>query len=280
MIATSCQEKMDNTTDLAEEREVSIIANYTGDIQSRATAALDTAKSFYLYFNQDGGAEAFVKVKYDDGWKLYDATGTTETSVKYLTDGSTTTLAALDCGDATLDMAALLSNETLYTASGYDMLYASSISIDVTAVVTITFDHLLSQLGVKVDNELKDSAVTAISISGVYDSFTWNASTDSDFILSGETTSVVCTGSDSSYSAVMVPQSIDGAIITVTMSDDAVYNATISGDYTLTAGVKNTLTVNISDGTVTGDSSSTMSVAALSIASWDDDGDILTLSKE
>lgn len=279
---TSCQDMTEDTTlnGVDDGVAISIVANCT----ATRSSALDTSKNFYLSFAQTDGESYFVKVKSIGGeWVAYSVDDESEeVDMKYFASHAAPSIIAFDCGEASLVESDFNSASSLYTSDGYDMLYASTaidgtITISSAGVITITFEHILSQLNIALNIE-DDSAASSVVISGVYDSFTFDASTNSSFAVSEEVVDLnFVEESDNEFYAIMVPQSLKGAKIVVTMESGEVYSCTIADDKILTAGVLNRLPLIIDNGDVVVDNEDVVAVKSLAIASWIDIDDYHTL---
>ncbi len=278
---TSCQDMTEDTTlnGVDDGVAISIVAN----CDATRSSALDTSKSFYLSFSQEDGESYFVKVKNVSGaWVAYSTDDDTEeVEMKYFASLAAPSIVAFDCGDTTLTESEFNSTQSTYTPDGYDMLYASSdstsgsISISSSGVITIIFNHILSQLNITLDIE-DGSEATAVVIDGVYETFSFDASTNSDLVMIGEQSETTLTKVDgSNFYTLLAPQSLEGSKVTVTMESGDVYSCTITGEKVLTAAVSNTLPLVINNGDVVvgDDPTEVVAVKSLSFASWDDTTD-------
>lgn len=167
-------------------------------------------KSFYLYIDQNdnAGQDYFVKMKWGDNtWKAYNpADGTTSVILKTNSETLQAKVVALFYDSETvLTKEAFEASGTGYTINSdtesfysSDMLYAMTmeevqsqevasglncgqVTIDGTTI-KVSFNHALSRLRFNID--CTKIEVSGIQVSEVVNNFTWNAVSNSDFVLS------------------------------------------------------------------------------------------------
>ncbi len=219
------------------------------------TINFDTSNSFYLLVDQAGSSfDYFVQMRYDGGeWSSYELDGQTLCPMNLVDVVSEISVSALYSGEKSLTKEQFMS-KTEYAVAGEDMLYAKSgvgaTVISSEGVISLEFDHLLSQLNVSVETFVDGlGAIESVTLAGLQDSIEWNASTSSAPTSYGDVVSIVSEGSASSHSFILAPQSVDGFTLTVLFDSGESYISRYSSSLTLASGEAYSLTVNIGEET-------------------------------
>lgn len=249
LVMGACSQSQEEITPKSES--TAQIFTVVTDLGVQSRAAFDTSKSFYIYIDQTVN-DYFAVMKYDNAtssWKAYSvADGTTEIELLVNDKMENVTVAALYCDDLSISSSQFTS-DTTYSIGDNDFYYATngsnangSVSITEDGVISIAFGLLLSRLDITLTGTNVDN-LTSIAVSGISESFTWNALTNSTPALA-ETSAVTPTTTDGTvYSCYVAPQSATALKVSATVDAKSyVYNI---GEVTFAEGESQSVTLNV-----------------------------------
>lgn len=237
---------------------MSVSADITSAVATRAGASLDQLESGFTFSAvpsvDENGAYSYeniiVKGNNTDGWKFYDADGTTEKQLLWK-DYTTAVNFTASYPTGTWTLNADQSSEANYTANDWLYFNATLKNSETTnGKVPITFLHANAKFTVDVElNEmtLPNAQIESVTIGGIQTTVESYDVATNIFTLSGDAGTVKPLQNESKYEAILLPQTASLSV-TVKLKDiDKEYVWNQSEDTKLKSGLHYTLKLLVID---------------------------------